>query len=508
MPVTPVQVEAPGTRVQLNDDSVRDGGIDDFAEVQLVPFPPEQQPAGDMTQHGGEGMLDRPDQAARHLLLALGERAVHRSHHIIDLPKRVVIKIQAAIRQDVALRARKYMGAKPPGRIQKTDLLDLAQQPFLRQTIGLETRLGVIRNAEILPPERLRGRRHLSQRIPAIAGGRMIMKRPAQIRLLHQPGQIGALRPLDFPHAFPQLRRDKAQSERGEQVRFRHHSGSTRGSDLFLDRALALRRYEAPLTEAQASGQRALPHLHVVGFRSREVMQGKNKLVLRHEAQVRLQTAGKAHAGLGFTAGRHFLHARLRTEPVDHRSHLARGDNKIQIADRFQPAPQAAGVFRPHDIRESPQTRKNLRGHLVRIPPQVPTPVGLAIGNTLQQFLLGLLPKARQLRHLAGPAGLGQGRDARDSQLTMECPDLLRPEAGNLQQLHQSGLDRRLQLLKKHQFAGRAQLGDLLRQRLANPLHALQAFVRDQTIEFTLLDRFERAGSGGVGPDLERILSL
>ena len=52
------------------------------------------------------------------------------------------------------------------------------------------------------------------------------------------------------------------------------------------------------------------------------------------------------------------------------------------------------------------------------------------------------------------------------------------------------------------------QLGDLLPERLADPLHGLEFVARDQPGQFLLFDRLERAGSALVRPHLERILAL
>jgi hypothetical protein len=94
------------------------------------------------------------------------------------------------------------------------------------------------------------------------------------------------------------------------------------------------------------------------------------------------------------------------------------------------------------------------------------------------------------------PSSLAQGRD------------LLRAEARNLQHLDQPGLDRRLQVLEEFEAARGVQLGDLLRQRLADALHALDPALGDELLKLIVLEGLDRPGARRVGPDLERILAL
>ena len=49
---------------------------------------------------------------------------------------------------------------------------------------------------------------------------------------------------------------------------------------------------------------------------------------------------------------------------------------------------------------------------------------------------------------------------------------------------------------------------DLLRQRFADSLHALELVPLDQPSEILRLDRLQRARARGIGAHLERILSL
>jgi hypothetical protein len=61
---------------------------------------------------------------------------------------------------------------------------------------------------------------------------------------------------------------------------------------------------------------------------------------------------------------------------------------------------------------------------------------------------------------------------------------------------------------RKPQSTGRVQFTDLLREGLANSLHALQLICGDQTREFGLLNRFQCARPRLISTHLEGIFAL
>ena len=167
----------------------------------------------------------------------------------------------------------------------------------------------------------------------------MIVKRPAQVGELHEPRQFVSLRGLDLTEPFPQLRRDEAQFQRGEQFPFTARDETFPLLRFFFRCALAVRRHEAPFTETKPGRERALPQLDIMVLRTGEMMQRKNELPLGHDSQIRLQTTLKPHARLRFTLSGDLFHARLRDKPLHDWTDLVRRHDEIQIADRLHSPP-------------------------------------------------------------------------------------------------------------------------------------------------------------------------
>jgi len=76
-PVPPVHVKPLRIGVEFDRHAVRQRGVDHLGDIYGVPFPLQQQPAGQMPEHSRPWMLDRADDPRRHFRLALAERGVH-----------------------------------------------------------------------------------------------------------------------------------------------------------------------------------------------------------------------------------------------------------------------------------------------------------------------------------------------------------------------------------------------------------------------------------------------
>ena len=400
------------------------------------------------------------------------------------------------------------MRREPLRSIEGVNLADLLLQPLLAQTLRLEARLRVVGDAEVIPPQRLGRRGHFHEGVAAVRRGRVVVKRPAHIRQLHEPRQLARLRRLDLPEALAQLRRDEVQPQRREQLRLAAQFPARVLLRFFLGRPFALRRHQAPLAETEPAAERALAQLHVVVLRPGEMVQGKRKLGRRHDAQIRLQSALEAHARLRIALRRDLLHPGLRDKPVHHRREVLRRHDKIQVAHRLEPAPQAARRLGALDLGQRAQPRHDRLRNFRGLPPVVPPPVGFPVPDARDNFLLRLFAEAVELRNLARGTRLRQRRDARDPELVVQRADFLRTQSGDLQHLLQPRFNRRLQLLEKLQPARRVQLRDLLHERLAKPLDRPEFARRDQPRQFRFLDRLQRPRARLIRAHLKRVLAL
>ncbi len=91
---TPVQVQAPGVCVYLDDDVVGSTGIDHHFVVDRVTLTAQQQAACRVAEYGGIRVLDGGDEAVRCLFLVHVQDAVHRGHHKVKRLQNVVFIIQ------------------------------------------------------------------------------------------------------------------------------------------------------------------------------------------------------------------------------------------------------------------------------------------------------------------------------------------------------------------------------------------------------------------------------
>ena len=132
--------------------------------------------------------------------------------------------------------------------------------------------------------------------------------------------------------------------------------------------------------------------------------------------------------------------------------------------------------------------------------------VGDAILDAFEDLILRLGAEALELGNRAGFADLLQLRKIFDREQRPKSTHLLRSEARDLHDFQKAGRDRSLELLVEGQDAIATKRGNLVDQCFAQ--------ARDVG-EFTSVDEFaevlghvlQDAGSGGVGADLERILS-
>jgi hypothetical protein len=177
-PEAPVHVEPVGARIELYDDAVGDGGVDHFRGIHPIGLALEQDSTGQVTQHGGMRILYGPYDPGGHRGLVLGEGAVDRHNHIIQLGQDGVVEIKAAVRQDVAFRAREDPRLEPPGGVQGADRRHLGDEPLGGEALGLHARLRVVGDPEVFPSQNLGGARHLGERVAAVGLRRVVVESP------------------------------------------------------------------------------------------------------------------------------------------------------------------------------------------------------------------------------------------------------------------------------------------------------------------------------------------
>ncbi|MFM2382909.1 MAG: hypothetical protein RL515_896 [Verrucomicrobiota bacterium] len=235
-------------------------------------------------------------------------------------------------------------------------------------------------------------------------------------------------------------------------------------------------------------------------------MEREIELLGRHDAQVRLEAVLEAHAGFRLPVGGDFLDARVGDEPVHDRLGFRRGHEEVEVADRLAGAAERTGGFGERDLRERAESGEDRFGDGGRFVPAVALAVGDAVLDAFEDLLLRLRAEALELGDRAGFADFLQLREVFDRELRPERADLLRSEAGDLHHLEEARGDRRLELLVERQDAVTAERRDLVDERLTQAGDLGQLAAIDQLAE-VLGHVLEDAGAGGVGADLERVLT-
>lgn len=101
----PIEVESMWIGVDLDDDVVCDGGVDDFIDIEGVGFAAEKQASGDMADHGCRRVLDGFDDAFSHGFFGEVKLAVDRSDNKVELVEDVLWVVEATICQDIGFDA-------------------------------------------------------------------------------------------------------------------------------------------------------------------------------------------------------------------------------------------------------------------------------------------------------------------------------------------------------------------------------------------------------------------
>ena len=91
--------------VELEQTSSGGRGPGERVEVERIAFALAQDPSGGVSDRVDPGMLDRPDEPARELLLGLIDAVMDRRHDVVRLCQDVVGKIELPGFQDIEFHA-------------------------------------------------------------------------------------------------------------------------------------------------------------------------------------------------------------------------------------------------------------------------------------------------------------------------------------------------------------------------------------------------------------------
>ena len=134
------------------------GGFDDGGHVDRVAFAFQQQPARRMRQHRDPRMRQRLADALGHASAGMLKPLMHGGDDVIEQRQRLVVEIERAVGQDVALGAEEDAETfLRELRVELLDFLGLLADALLVEAVGLPLRFAVVGDAEVLQAEVHRG---------------------------------------------------------------------------------------------------------------------------------------------------------------------------------------------------------------------------------------------------------------------------------------------------------------------------------------------------------------
>ena len=319
----------------------------------------------------------------------------------------------------------------------------------------------------------------------------------AQVVELDELRQRAVPRRRDLGSPLAELRRDVAVAEEGVELVLGRMRDDLAGLDVG----------DAVLGDREPPALRVLPQRDVVVLRAREVLEHVAVALVRHDTQVEAE-AVVAHDGRLRVAARDHLGDPVPVaERSDQRGRVARRRDEVEVADGLAPAPHASGLRDGSRRRVGRELGDDAPDRRKRVPEKTPG-LRLVADPRLERLQDLLLAARAHPGQVAQPALLGgalQAVERGDPELRPDPRSRLRADAGEPQELDDTGGHEAAPLGERVHLAVLHDLDDLVLDRLADPGELLCA-----PVERELGNRQRRlpdpAGGAAVCDDLERLL--
>ncbi len=286
-------------------------GAEDRARVAPQPLAAQQEPPGHVAQDRRRGVGDRADEALGLFRLVEVQPRVHRRDDEVEGGEGVLVVVERAVGEDVALDALQEEDPAPgPFGVHAIDLGVLLPDAGRLQPPGIGGRLAVVRDAHPCDRVRVGPGGVLLEAGRAVAPVGVHVGDAADVPAGEELRECPRLRRGDLPHVLAQLRRDPRKPEQPEHLLL-----VPRGEGL-----LAPVGEDAPLAHAESAFPGAPAHGRVVLPASGEVMQREGELPRAHDAQVGLHAVGQDDRGLRLAVREHAFDGGHGDEELHHGS--------------------------------------------------------------------------------------------------------------------------------------------------------------------------------------------
>ncbi len=317
-------------------------------------------------------VVDRPQHPVGRLGRVLTQGDVGAGDHPVQLGEHLVLIIESAVAEDVALRAGEEHDAFHLV-VRIANGGGVFEEAIGVEAVGLDLALGVVRDREERVAERLCGLGHLDDAGGAVAGGGVRVQVALHVARLNERRQLVFLGDVDLAAIFAQLRGDPRQAEPLENLFLRRRRGGLDRRDaagltrllMFLPSGLL---EDAPVVERVPAIDGQLAEVLVVLLAAGEVHEGRPEVCVGHDAAVALQAVLGDDAALGIALDENAIDLVKVCEGVERFSGFVGDDQEVEIADRLLAPPKAAGGLDARDARQVAESRDDGLDHLRRRP--------------------------------------------------------------------------------------------------------------------------------------------
>src|SRR2546423_156836 len=164
-------------------------------------------------------VIERRQHALGHRVAVHAEAGMNRPDYVVEGIQYVRVVIDAAVGENVSLDSLENSEALKT-RIQLVDFLMLSQESITLETTRIERRLGVIRDADVIPTALHRALGKLLHCRDAVRIVRVTVQNATQILVYHEIGHLSPSRYLDLAHAFAHFRGNRYEIQRREESVF------------------------------------------------------------------------------------------------------------------------------------------------------------------------------------------------------------------------------------------------------------------------------------------------
>ena len=143
-PEAPVHVEAASISVEFNPCSCACGSVDHARDIECVSLSREQEPTGEMAEHGDVGIFDGADDSFCHRRFAHFEGVMNRCYDVVELGEDVVGVVEGTVFEDVAFDAGEDSKIGAEFGVELVDGLDLFEELGFGKAARLDGASGVV----------------------------------------------------------------------------------------------------------------------------------------------------------------------------------------------------------------------------------------------------------------------------------------------------------------------------------------------------------------------------